>query len=233
MGVQAGVVALRLDVAHGRPRHELRGARQLDGDHLVLVGVVAHRLGGGRGATGDDPVERRGEPLGAQGLEEVVDGADLVGVDRPVVVRGDEHDRRRHGHRGEHPGELQTVEPRHPDVEEHDLDVATLGNPHARHGVECAPADRLSRRGRLTHALTAVEDAQGVGGVRRLQDDPYPGVFLQQVGQFFERWFLVIYGEDNQAAGAVVAVHDLLILRVRYAASERPRGDHVRHRRPW
>ena len=195
--------------------------------------VVAHRLGGRGGAAGDDPVDRRGEPLGAQWLEQVVDGADLVGVDRPVVVRGDEHDRRRHRHRGEHPGELQAVEARHPDVEEDDLDVAALGDPHARHRVERAPADRLARRGRLAHPLAAVEDAQGVGGVRRLQDDPDPGVLLQQVGQFFERGFLVVYGEDDQAAGAVVAVHDLLILRVRCTVPGRPRGDHVRHRRPW
>ena len=123
------------------------------------------------------PVERRGEPLGAHRLEEVVDGADLVGVDRPVVVRGDEHHRRRHGHRVEHPGELQPVQPGHADVEEDDLDVAALGHPHARHRVDARrPADRPARRGRLAHPLTAVQDAQRVRGVRRLEHGAHPGV---------------------------------------------------------
>ena len=56
-----------------------------------------------------------------------------------------------------------------------------------------------------------------------LSTAPTRGVLPQQVGEFFERGFLVVYRENDQAAGAVVTVHDLLILHVRYAS----RGDRV------
>ena len=167
-----------------------------------------------RGAAGEDAVDRRGEPLAAQRLEEVVDRADLVGVHRPVVVGGDEHHRRGHGHRGEHPGELQPVEPGHADVEEDDLDIGALGHARAGHRVG-HPAAQLTCGGGLAHALPAVEDAEGVGGVGSLEHHPDPSVLAEQVGQFLESGLLVVHGEDDEAAGAVVAVHDLLILRVR------------------
>ena len=58
---------------------------------------------------------------------------------------------------------------------------------------------------------------------------PTRGVLAQQVGQFFESRLLVVHREDDQAAGAVVAVHDLLILRVRGAGAGTTCPDSVDH----
>jgi hypothetical protein len=186
------------------------------------------RLGHRGRAVGEDAVDRRGQPLGADGLEQVVDRPDLVRVDGPVVVGRDEHDRRRHRHRREHPRQLQAVEAGHADVEEHDLDVGAVGHPGAAHGVGEPAVDRTGRGG-LAHALPAVQDAERVGGVRRFEHGADAGVLAQQVGQFFESRKLVVHGEDDQAAGAVVAVHDLLILRVRGPGP----GRLPQLRRPW
>jgi hypothetical protein len=220
VGVQAGVVALGLHVTHRRARHELRGAGQLDGDHLVLAARLGHRLHDRAGAALQDPVDGRGQPLRAQRLEQVVLRPDLVGVDGAVVVGGHEHHRGRHGHRGEHPGQLHAVQARHPDVEEHHLDVGPLG--HAGAGGHVQRPPRGTGRG-LADALAAVEDAQRVGGVRRGEHRADARFLPEQVGEFLESGRLVVHGEDDQAAGAVVAVHDLLILHGRFDD----------HRPPW
>jgi hypothetical protein len=73
-------------------------------------------------------------------------------------------------------------------------------------------------RGRLADTLAAVQDAQGVRGVRRLQHGPDPGVLTEQVGELLERRVLVVDRENDQAAGVVVTVHDPLILHVRAPA---------------
>ena len=88
-GVQPRVVALRLGVEHLAARDEPGHAAELDRDGVLVAAApgAADRL--------DDPADRLGQPVVAHRLEHVVDGVELEGVDGVLVVRGDEHDRRR------------------------------------------------------------------------------------------------------------------------------------------
>ena len=66
-------------------------------------------------------LDRLGETLLLDGLQDVIDRVHLEGLDRVLVVRGDENDRRRPLHAGEARDDLEAVEPRHLDIEEHDV----------------------------------------------------------------------------------------------------------------
>ena len=72
----------------------------------------------------DHPAYRLGEPVGAHRLEHVVDGVQVEGVDRVLVVGGDEDDRRRGRERRQHLGQLEPGQAGHPDVEEDRVDLA-------------------------------------------------------------------------------------------------------------
>ncbi|GAA4879388.1 hypothetical protein GCM10023403_52790 [Pseudonocardia benzenivorans] len=69
--------------------------------------------------------------------------------------------------------------------------------------------------GDLAGALPVVQDAKSLCGVRRLEHRSDATVLVEQECQFFESGFLVVHSENDQTSGTVVAVHDLLILRVR------------------
>ena len=78
--------------------------------------------GRGRRAQLGGPADGLGEPFPAYGLEDVVDGLEVEGLDGEALVGGDEHDERRLGEPGEQPGEVESVEAGHVDVEEDDVD---------------------------------------------------------------------------------------------------------------
>ena len=138
-GVQPGVVTVRLDVAHLAAGHEPGHAAELDRD--VLLVLVLHR---GRGGDHQSP-DRLGEPVVTDRLEDVVDGVELERLHRVLVVRGDEHDRRRGAEPGQHPGELETGQAGHPDVDEHRVDVLLLEHPQ-RLGRRVRGGDRADAR---------------------------------------------------------------------------------------
>ena len=128
-GVEADVVALRLDEADVVAAHEAGASAQLDGHCGERVDRRAARGAVGRGEAAD-PVERGGEPFGGDGFEQVVDGADLVGGRGVLVEGGDEHDRGRLGHAREERRQLHAVHPGHRDVEEDGVEAARLEQPH-------------------------------------------------------------------------------------------------------
>ena len=100
-GVQPGVVALRLDPAHLGARQHRGPPGQLDRDRPRRRRRAPDRR---RRAAASDPAQRLGQPLRPQRLEQVVDRAEVERVDRALVVRGDEHHRRRVGEPAQHPG---------------------------------------------------------------------------------------------------------------------------------
>ena len=124
---------------------------------------VMHALGG------------PGGPAGVLACEPCGDGA--------VVVRGDEHDVRGRGEAGQQPGEVQAVEPGHPDVQEHRVQALALDEHPAQ----------VAQRGR---------------GVLRAGDPPDPRVLAEQVDQFLQGGALIVDGKDVQHDGdfAVITV---------------------------
>lgn len=91
-------------------------------------------------------------------------------------MRGDEHDQRRPGEPGEQPGEVQSVQTGHLDVEEDDVDgVGTAG---ARLQ---GPVDAAQRLGRVARSLRRAD----------------AGVGVQQVHEFLECGPFVV---DSQGA---------------------------------
>ncbi len=118
-----------------------------------------------------------GEAFLADGLEDVVDGLEVEGLDGEVLVGGDEHDERRPGEPGEQPGHVEAVETGHLDVEEDDV-------------------DRLGAAGtRLQGAVDAAQRLGRVAGALRAAD---AGVGVQQVEQFLQRGAFVVDSEGAQ-----------------------------------
>ena len=148
-GVEADVVALRLGEAHVVAAHEAGASAELDGHGGERVHRRAAAAGVGRGEAAD-PVERRGQPFGGDRLEQVVDGADLVGGRGVLVERGDEHDRGRLGHAREQRGQLHAVHAGHGDVEEDGVEAARLQQPHGgervRRGLDLLDAGRRGQQ---------------------------------------------------------------------------------------
>ena len=87
--MEPGVVAVRLDVGHVGALDEAGHPAAL---HRDLLGP-----GGSRAAVAalDHPAHGLGQPLLADGLEQVVDRVQVEGVDGVGLERGDEDDRRR------------------------------------------------------------------------------------------------------------------------------------------
>ena len=71
-----------------------------------------------------DPADRLRQPVGAYRLQHVVDGLQVEGIDRVLVVRRDEHDLRRYGEARQHPSNVDAGQARHADVEEQCVDRA-------------------------------------------------------------------------------------------------------------
>ena len=122
-GVQAGVVALRLHVAHlVAPDHAGRAAEG-HGDDLGAGGVGRCRA---RGAAGlerlDDAPDRAVQPLGAHGLQQVVDGGEVERLEGALLVGGDEHEHGPALEARQRTGEVEAGESRHVDVEERRVD---------------------------------------------------------------------------------------------------------------
>src|SRR4051794_18933329 len=115
-GVQACVVALRLDVRDVLDRYETGDAAEFDG-YVVRVGLVHGYQGRGVPQLGG-PAHGLCEPLPADGFEYVVDGLEVEGLDGEALVGGDEDDERRLGEAGEQPRQVESVEAGHVDVEE-------------------------------------------------------------------------------------------------------------------
>src|SRR5689334_1541751 len=147
-GVQTCVVAVCFDVGDVLDGHEAGDAAEFDG-YVVRVGLVdgyprcgVLELGG--------PPDGFGQPLPPYRLEDVVDGLEVEGLDGEALVGGDEHDERRCGEAGEQPGEVESVESGHVDVEEDDVD----GFGPAGSGFQ-GPVDPAQRLGRVARALGA------------------------------------------------------------------------------
>ena len=116
----------------------------------------------------DHPAQRLGQPLGAHRFAHVVGGAQVEGVHRAVVVRGDEDDRRWPGEPAQHPGQLHAVQAGHPDVQEDHVDVGVAQHP------------------------------QRLGGVAGRVQPGHPRVGAQVVRQLVERGRLVVHREDRR-----------------------------------
>ena len=165
--VQPRVVAPRLDEPDVRARDQRRRARQLDGHDLV-----GRREGGGRRrAPGEHPGQGQVEPFRPQRLEQVVHRADLVRVDRLVVVVGHERHRRRGRQRRDDAGQLHARHVRHADVGEH----------RVRRGIGMQEPERDGRVGGREHRGDA-------------------GMLAQQLGQRRQRGLLVVDGHNDDAA---------------------------------
>ncbi|GAA4956227.1 hypothetical protein GCM10023238_23610 [Streptomyces heliomycini] len=122
-------------------------------------------VAGGGAALRGGAADGLGQPFLADGLEHVVDGLQVEGLDGEVLVGGDEHDERRPGEPAEQPGEVEAVEAGHLDVEEDDVDG--LGPVGAR-------------------LQGAVDAAQRLGGVAGALGAGDAGVGVQQVEQFLQ-----------------------------------------------
>ncbi|KPC88469.1 hypothetical protein ADL35_05495, partial [Streptomyces sp. NRRL WC-3753] len=94
---------------------------------LLTAGSSADRYGRkkmllvGLGLFGDAP-DGFGEAFAADGLEDVVDGLEVEGVDGEALVGGDEDDERRARESGQQAGHVESGEPGHLDVEEEHVD---------------------------------------------------------------------------------------------------------------
>ena len=132
----------------------------------------------------DHPPYGLREPLGAHGLEHVVDRAQVEGLDGVRLVGGDEDDRRRRPEPAEHVGELEPGEARHLHVEEDAVDVAL-----AQH-------------------------AQPLGGRVAGDDRGHPRVAGEQVLQLVEGRPLVVDDQHAEAVHAVGRPHEYPVDRV-------------------
>lgn len=178
-GVEPGVVALGLGVRDVVDGHEADDPAQL---HRDLVGG---RVVDGRGTFTDllgDPAYRFGQALTTDGLEDVVDGLEVEGVHGEALVGGDEDDERGRRESGEELRHVQSRQPGHVDVQEHDVDRRRV----LRSGVHGA-ADAAQRLG-------------GTGGALGAAD---PGIGAQEVEEFLQGGFFVVDGEYAQHEAGV------------------------------
>src|SRR5687767_2164571 len=125
-------------------------------------------VGGRPPGGGREPADGVGQAIGADRLEQVVDRLQLEGLDGVLLEGGDEDDGRRRGEAGQHPGQLQPVEAGHADVEEHGREAAVAQTP------------------------------QRLGGIGGGDDGADAGVLAEEVGEVFERRFLVVDDEYLQ-----------------------------------
>ena len=90
---------------------------------------------------------RRLQPVRLHRLQQVVDRAALEGVDRVLVIGGDEHDLRARAGVGGQRGDFQAGQAGHADVEEGDV-RGVFGQRFHRAGAVLAFGDDLQRRPR-------------------------------------------------------------------------------------
>ena len=114
-----------------------------------------------------------GEPVGVDGLQEVVERLDRERVDGVALVRGHEHDGGRVGALAHERRRLDAAQPGHLDVEEDDVGLEVAGE-----------IERLARAGRLA-------------------DDPHLGLAGEQIPQLRPRRRFVVDEQcaDHQATG--------------------------------
>ena len=144
------------------------------------TGIVSSSTTGAAGSPGADGIPapfslcatttRRiasDEPLGPHRLHDVVGGREGEGVDRVLVVGGDEDDLGSDAEARDDPGQGHAVQPRHRDVAEDDVDVAA---------VEHLERLGAARRGDdLGDAVVAPEEVAEVGQRRQLVVDDERG----------------------------------------------------------
>ena len=114
--------------------------------------------------------ERGGEPRIVDGLEHIVDGARLEGLHRETIVGGDEHDHRQlvRLQLGQH---VEARQPRHLDVEEHEVGLLF--------------ADRVER---LAAVAALPDDLDVVGHAQaQLQTAPRQRLIVDQQGAYLAR----------------------------------------------
>src|SRR3954454_12663296 len=66
-------------------------------------------------------IDRRREPRRFDGLQKIVDGVDLEGLDRVLIVRGDEHEVRVDPRAQEPASALEAGQTRHLNIEQHEV----------------------------------------------------------------------------------------------------------------
>lgn len=173
VGMQPGVVALRLgvgDVVDGdEADHPAEFHGYLIGGGHLRGAALPHQFG--------DPAHGLGEPLPADGFEDIVDGLQIEGLDGEALVRGDEDDQRRLGEARQQLGDIEPGQPGHMDVEEDHVDGGGAVGPRVERGTD--PAQRLG----------------GAGGALGAADPP---VGPEQIEKLFERRFLVVHGQYAQ-----------------------------------
>ncbi|CAM5254004.1 hypothetical protein SGLAM104S_02885 [Streptomyces glaucescens] len=144
--------------------------------HVVGVRFVHGDAGGGAAQVGGASYGF-GEAFLADGFEDVVDRLEVEGLDGEVLVGGDEDDQRGAGEAGEQPGQVESVEAGHLDVEEDHVDrLGTVGA-----GLQGA-VDPPQRLGRVAGALGAAD----------------AGVGVQEVEEFLQGGAFVVDGQGAQ-----------------------------------
>src|SRR5690606_24003852 len=172
-GVQARVVTLSADVADLAAPDEPGDAAELHRDRLVFgTGGGWPRLGHGL----DGPAYRLEQSLATVRLHDVVDRVQVERGDGVVVVGRDEHDCRSAPELRQNTREVESGQPRHPDVEEHGVDVLAL------------------------------QQAQGRGSVARGEHLADPVVLLEQERELGQRRWLVVNRQDREHGVRLVEV---------------------------
>ena len=115
----------------------------------------------------DDAPDRALQPLGAHGLQQVVDGGEVERLEGALLVGGDEHEHGPALEARQGAGEVEAGESRHVDVEEGRI-------------------DRLAR-----------EQPDRLGTRRGLVDDADARVLPEQEGQLVDRGLLVVGDEHG------------------------------------
>ena len=144
------------------------------------TGIWSARLGRAARPLGDqfgDPADGLGEAFLADGFEDVVDRFEVEGLDGEILVRGDEDDQRGLGEAGQQPGDIESGQPGHMDIEEDDVDGGGVGRRRVERGADAA---------------------QRVRGARRALGGADPRIGAEQVEQLFEGRFFVVHSQYAQ-----------------------------------
>jgi hypothetical protein len=166
--VQAYIIALRFGVINVGYRDELRYSTELDRHRPRFRARYRPRFEPLR-----DPADRFGESLRAYGFEHVVLGFDLEGIDRVFVVGRDIDDLGRVGELGKQPAKDETVNLRHPNVEEDRVDTP----PFRERPFEATQGRRAAFCG------VDVFDTR---------------IRIEEVGEVVESWQLIVDREDTK-----------------------------------
>ena len=148
--MEARIVSFGLDPVDVGDGDELNAAANGDGEALQIVGREAvceqrEEFSGGllilaSLASIAGPGDGARQPIGSEGLEEVVDGVGVEGADRVVIVGGDEDG---DGHLFDSNGfeDLETVHLRHLNIEEDEVGIELLNGVHGGFAVAALADD--------------------------------------------------------------------------------------------